>query len=213
MEIFENGVARVTDIYTNKALEKYTKTIHSLGSQIQNNMFKVAQIIARVDESKCYSDDGFSSVHEWCKAEFGFKSTRSHELLKIGQEYTQEIINENGKVLGYGTNLPTMQKDFTISQVSSILPLTHPVAYELVEQGELTPDMTVKQIKELVKQYRKGDEVEEEQEPEEDTREDEAPTEEAVEDMETMTILVTVTDEAGNVYEIPHDVLMMYKKP
>ena len=121
-----------------------------------------------VDERGMYANDGFETVHEWTAQAFGFKKTLSYNLLKIGNEYTREVISRKSKVTGYCSNLlpvpvemdengkplpsePAPLKDFSVSQLSAILPVGHREAEDLVREQVITPDMTVKQIKDIVK--------------------------------------------------------------
>ena len=163
-----------TDItFTNKDLNKATQSIFKLGETIKKNLYNVANIMAKVDETECYKEDGFNNVHEWSMKTFGFKKSASYSLLKIGKEYTKELTTENNgklKVIGYGSNLVDDEtpEDFTTTQIECMLPLGHEVAEQLVDAGEITPEMSCKEIKSYVKKYLKGDEPEEttETEPE-----------------------------------------------
>ena len=62
-------------------------------------------------------------MHEWVEKTFGIKKTASYSLLTIGREYTREIVNASGKVVGYGTNLITDgSDDFSKTQVEKCYP-------------------------------------------------------------------------------------------
>lgn len=138
--------------FNNKNLSKATTTIFKLGEAIKKNWFAIAYAVAEVDATECYKDDGFNTVHEWTEKTFGIKKTASHSLLTIGKEYTREIVNASGKVTGYGTNLVTDgEDDFSKTQVEKMLPAGHKLAVELVNGGEITPDMTAKEISKAVK--------------------------------------------------------------
>lgn len=186
--------------FTNKELKRATDTIFKLGDAIKKNWFAIAHIVACVDAKECYKDDGFNTVHEWVEKTFGIKKSASYSLLTIGKEYTREIVNTSGKVVGYGTNLVTDgTDDFSKTQVEKMLPAGHELAVEMVNDGEITPEMTAKEISKVVKNRIKP---ETESEPETET-ESEPETEQ-----EAKT--VSVWDIEGNEYAIPADVLKKY---
>ena len=188
--------------FDNKELQKATNAVLKLGDAIKKNWFAIAHIVAHVDETECYKDDGFNNVHEWVEKSFGIKKSASYSLLTIGREYTREIVNSSGKVVGYGTNLITDgSDDFSKTQVEKMLPAGHELAVELVNGGEITPDMSAKEISKVVKEHTNKSEAE--QEPEQETEETESVSEQEPE-------TVSVWDKDGNEYVIPIDVLKKY---
>lgn len=170
--------------FTNKELTKATNAIFKLGDAIKKNLYNVAYIMAKVEETECFKDDGFNNVHEWSVKTFGFKKSASYSLLKIGKEYTKEITTDNNgkvRVIGYGSNLVDneTEEDFTTTQIECMLPLGHETAELLVDTEEITPAMSCKEIKKIVKKWRDGDEPEETEEttePEETEEETEPET-------------------------------------
>lgn len=186
--------------FHNKELQKATDTVFKLGDAIKKNWFAIAHIVARVDATECYKDDGFNTVHEWVEKTFGIKKTASYSLLTIGKEYTREIVNASGKVIGYGTNLiKEGTVDFSKTQVEKMLPAGHELAVELVDQGEITPEMSAKEISKVVKARTNPEPEKDETEPEQETTDGEE-TEQEVE-------LISVWDKDGNEYKIPVDIL------
>lgn len=185
--------------FNNKDLQKATNTVLKLGDTIKKNWFAIAHIVARVDATECFKDDGFNTVHEWVGKTFGIKKTASYSLLAIGKEYTREIVNASGKVVGYGTNLITDgSDDFSKTQVEMMLPAGHELAVKLVNGGEITPEMSVKEISRVVKSHTKPETVEEpKQELYEISEEPEVET-------------VSVWDKDGNEYAIPINILSEY---
>lgn len=192
--------------FDNKELQKATNAVLKLGDAIKKNWFAIAHIVAYVDKTECYKDDGFNNVHEWVEKSFGIKKTASYSLLTIGKEYTREIVNSSGKVVGYGTNLITDgSDDFSKTQVEKMLPAGHELAVELVNGGEITPDMTAKEISRVVKSHIKPDTDESEtgcMESENET--------DVCEGTKTEPETVSVWDKDGNEYKIPVYVLEKY---
>lgn len=190
-------------MYSNKELQKSTTAIFKLGNSIKANWFTIAHIIAGVDATECYKDDGFNNVHEWVETTFGIKKSNSYSLLSIGKEYLREITTASGKVVGYGTNLVIDgDADFSKTQVEKMLPAGHELASELVMNGEITPEMSAKEISKIVKKHTNP-------EPE-NVNTEEPETEETEETGNADVVMVIVHDDAGNKYEIPEDVLNEY---
>lgn len=186
--------------FSNKELQKATNMVYKLGDTIKRNWFTIAHIVAHVDATECYKDDGFNTVHEWVEKTFGIKKTASYSLLAIGKEYTREITNGTGKVIGYGTNLITDgTDDFSKTQVEKMLPGGHELAVELVDNGEITPDMTAKEISKVVKSHTN---------PETET--EPSDTETGASTSEPEQEIIIVWDKNGTEYAIPSDVLKKY---
>lgn len=154
--------------FFSKELNTATNQIYMLGDAIKSNMYRIAWIIAQVDANQAYTADNFKNVHEWTSQAFGFKKSLSYTLLKVGREYTREVISRKGKVTGYCSNLvdppriindgetaetanPEPVKDFTVSQVEVLLPLGHERIVDMVRDATINPDMTVKELKKLVR--------------------------------------------------------------
>ena len=193
--------------FDNKELQKATNAVLKLGDAIKKNWFAIAHIVAHVDETECYKDDGFNNVHEWVEKSFGIKKSASYSLLTIGREYTREIVNSSGKVVGYGTNLITDgSDDFSKTQVEKMLPAGHELAVELVNGGEITPSMSAKEISRIVKAHTNTDS----DESETDCMESENVTD-VCEGTKTEPETVSVWDKDGNEYKIPIDILKKYE--
>ena len=153
MEMMINTTDRTALTFTNKKLQNATMQIMQIAGKIRNNWFEVGAIIALVDAQELYKDDGFNNVHEWTARAFNIKKSMSYDLLKIGKEYTREILSEKGRVLGYECNLevPDSSENFALTQVIRMLPAGHEKAQELVTAKVITPDMSSTAIGKVVK--------------------------------------------------------------
>lgn len=191
--------------FTNKELQKSTDFIFKLGDAIKKNWFAIAYTVAHVDAAECYKDDGFNTVHEWVEKTFGIKKTASYSLLTIGKEYTRKIVNASGKTVGYGSNLISDgSDDFSKTQIEKMLPAGHELAVELVNDGVVTPEMSAKEISQIVK-ARMNPEPETDEVEESETEADAPET-----DDETETEIISVWDKDGKEYAIPANVLNQY---
>lgn len=194
----------ITTEFTNKDLQKATNKIFKLGDKIRNNWFEIAYIVAKVSEDESYKEDGFRTVHDWTAETFGFKKSASYALLTIGKDYTAVTTNAKGTITGYKSNLvPEGSQDFSKTQIESMLPAGHDLAVSLIENHDITTDMSAKKIAEVVKQFTSPVESEEETEVEEEATEVEEASEETTE--------IEVWDKYGVLYMIPEDVLNKYR--
>ena len=163
--------------FTNKELQNATMAIYKIAENIRTRWFEIAAIVAMVDSKELYKDDGFADVHEWVNKTFAFGKSTSYDLMKVGKEYVREVYNKAGKVIGYESNLvPVGADNFSTTQVRRMLPAEHELAFELVESGEITPDMTTTKIAKIVKAHispESSESTEDEEEGEPDTTEDE----------------------------------------
>lgn len=134
----------LTPAFINKDLNRATKKIATIGTKVAKNFYDVARVLAKVAENECYKDDGFKSAADYAEKVFGFKKSMAYSLIKIGKEYTDPELP--------ASNLPHEDgEDFTVSQLDRVLPLERDKVVELVNEKEITPKMTIKEISDVVK--------------------------------------------------------------
>lgn len=140
MEIMvkENGIT-----FVNKKLATITSRIFACGEKMQQSMYGVAHNLGRVKSEELFVDDGYESVADYAEKVFGFKKTAAYALAKIGERFGAD----NGK----GSVFAREDRDFSVGQLQEVLPLADEVITEAVNNGELSPDMTVREIREWVK--------------------------------------------------------------
>lgn len=140
-----NEMMVTTREFKNTKLRNYTEQIYKQGVSIKKSYARIAATLAKIDMSKCYEMDGFTDVHDYAQQVLGLKKSTSYSFLKIGYEYIDSKSLES--VLKHDEG-----NDFSISQLQVILPLKSvETAKELAERNEINPNMTVKEIKEVVK--------------------------------------------------------------
>lgn len=133
--------------FQSSKLNSYTSQIFKQGLNIKKCYMRVCEILAKIDASKCYQADGFESIHEYSEQVLGIKRAQSHHLLRVGRDYVDWKTHET--VLAHPEG-----QDFTTSQVIYMLPLGVEMAKRMTEKGNITPDMTVAEIKEVVSDYK-----------------------------------------------------------
>lgn len=152
-----------TTAFANKELTKATHMIIKATESVGKSLFKIAAVMAYVDEKELYAED-FKNVAEYGEKVFGYKKSVTYNMIRVGREYLDRSTGNSVLMLEDG-------RDFSFTQLSKMLPLpSAEVAAELVDSEKITPEMTTKQIAEVVKAYNKKDEPEtSETEPETET--------------------------------------------
>lgn len=135
---------------TNTKLRNFTEQIFKQGLNIKKAFAKVATILVKIDDSKCFEQDGFESVQDYALQVFGWKQATTYAMLRIGREYI------DGKTLE--SVLPhEAGNDYSNSQLQALLPLKSvDTAKALAEKNVINPEMTVKEIKKVVRDYKGG---------------------------------------------------------
>ena len=142
-EIIVTNEVNVT--FTNKALNSATKKIVTLVNKTKKSLIEIATILNTVYENKSYKDDGFENIAEYTEKCFGFKKVFTYNLININK-----FIGDNGECL-----IPNEHStEYSASQLQELIPLNLNIVSELAETEEITPLMTTKEIREVVKNYK-----------------------------------------------------------
>ena len=133
-----------TNELTNTELKDYTKKLKKCGDNIRTNYIKIAHLLNEIDTTECYLDDGFEDVHDYASKVLNIQKTTSYNLLKISKEF----INTEGT----RTVLTEKGNDYGVSQLQALLPIGVDKAKELHDDGIISPDMSVRQLKNAIKE-------------------------------------------------------------
>ena len=156
----------------NKELAKATAAIVKATESAAKSLLKIASIMAEVEARSLYADD-FKSIAEYGDCVFGYKKSAVYNMVRIGRDYIDPTTGKSVLALENG-------QDFTFNQLTRLLPLKSvDVAKELVAEEVITPDMTLREIENAVKEYIHKDDASEGSEGEgEPVEGEEAPVEE-----------------------------------
>ena len=135
-------------------LKAVTNEIRKAGANVIGNTFKIAVLVAKVEDNEMYLADGFIDVFDYVKQCFGLEKTSAYNLIKAGREFIIEI--ESGKTTKFETILTHGAKDYSISQVFKMLPLGIEKAKELTKDGVIDETMSCRQIEKIVKENTEG---------------------------------------------------------
>lgn len=186
-------------------LKEVTTAIRKAGANVIGNTFKIAALIAKVDNDELYAADGFNDTFDYVKQCFGLEKASAYNLIKVGKEFISE--SESGKK--YETLLTHGERDFSISQVVKMLPLGLEKAQELTADGVIDVNMSCRAIEKVVKENTEGTaargkkKTEPDPEPVETTAED--VTEDENEDESEVTFMI-------DWYDLPEEIATMLSK-
>ena len=134
----------------NKELKQITADIRKAGANVIGNTYKIAALIAHVDTTELYLEDGFVDTFDYVKQCFGLEKASAYNLIKIGKEFIEKAGNNYSTLLTHGS------KDYSISQVVKMLPLGIDKAKELTADGVIDETMSCRQIEKIVKDNTEG---------------------------------------------------------
>ncbi len=159
----ENTIIASNYKFENKELTKATTAIAKATENAAKSLLKIASVMADVEARALYADD-FKSITEYGERVFGYKKSAVYNMVRIGRDYIDPETGKSVLALENG-------QDFTFNQLTRLLPLPSvDVAEELVAGEVITPDMTLREIENAVKEYNhKDDAAEGEEEPTEET--------------------------------------------
>lgn len=135
-------------------LKEVTTAIRKAGANVIGNTFKIAALIAKVENEELYAADGFADVFDYVKQCFGLEKSSAYNLIKVGNEFITEV--EKGNIKTFETLLTHKNRDYSISQVFKMLPLGIDKAKELTKDGVIDVDMSCRQIEKIVKENTEG---------------------------------------------------------
>ena len=165
--ITSDAINGLTNGELKKELRKVTSAVGTIGKKTKEMAISICNIM----EEESYKDD-FKSDTEFAK----FLGTSKGNLSKISRA---------GKLLKKNENLSV----FNLGQIEETLPLNDETRNYIVEEKEIEPSMTVKEVREVVNAYKSdGKETEETEETEE--QEEPKETEEQEEPKETFKRIV-----------------------
>ena len=106
---------------------------------VRRSFVRIGYILRKIDESKGYENDGYKSIAEWAKGEYGLEGTTVSRFMSINREYS---------IGGFSEELLPEFEDFKRSQLEEMLKL--PVA----DREMIRPETARQDIRDL-KQFNK----------------------------------------------------------
>lgn len=136
--------------FNNKKLNTATNNILKYTDGIKKNLLLIAVELKRIKEDELYVEDGYTSVSDYASKVLGYSRANTSKLVNVAERFVEKqqkntiFLTEDGK-------------DFTVGQLTEMLALPKEEIVEMVKDGELTPNMTAKAIREQVKAHKEVD--------------------------------------------------------
>lgn len=140
-----------------KVPEKYSdlslasvKYVHSDLNDLQHSYIRLGFHLRELLLCHYHHQFGYFDFYNFCAANFGLDRSTVYRLMEVSKEFSRKNDNMHCS--------PTMfiddrYKDYSYSQLCEMLPLS------LDQRKQIKPNMTVKQIRELKKQFKKKPDV------------------------------------------------------
>lgn len=137
----------------NKKLASHTKAIEKLMTATKRNMFEISARLLVIRNENLFADDGFKDVFDYAERLFGYKKNMVYKLTTAAEKFIEQ--SPQGK--GYVSILTHDDADYTVSQLIELNAIEPDTAVKLDELEVISPSMTTKEIREVVKAYKKGE--------------------------------------------------------
>lgn len=134
----------------NGALQTETKRIVDALNDAKNSLLVVAYTLNKIKTGKLYAADGFADIYDYGNVVFGYKKAMVANLCRVGANY---LVSDNGAIKSI---MAHSDNDYSVSQIQEVLPISVDDAKTLDSKGEITPEMTTKEIRDVVKDFKSG---------------------------------------------------------
>lgn len=124
-----------TQITLNDWLEMKQKLKQELLG-VKQSFIRIGYALRKIDDAKLYEQDGYKSVAEFAKSEYGLEGSTVSRFMSINREYSID---------GYSERLKPEYADFNRSQLEEMLKLPE------ADREMITPDTARKEIRDIKK--------------------------------------------------------------
>lgn len=139
----------------NIKLAMHTKKIERLIAEKKrnnNNMFEVAVRLVIIRDENLIKEDGFKDVFDYSEKMFGYKKSLVYKLLTVAEKFIE--VSPTGE---YKTIFIHEKGSYNITQLFELNSLDPFTALELDLNGVISPSLSAKEIREIIKRYRSGE--------------------------------------------------------
>ena len=137
--------------FNNKQLNTATKNIYGYVFGMEKNKFKMAAEMSRILENNLFVDD-FDNFETYASKVFNLKKAMAYNYAAIGKDWIAR--NEKGNPTGESI-LPHDTVDYQITKILALMKVGVEQAIKWANNGTITPFMSVKEIKDIVKEWEK----------------------------------------------------------
>lgn len=140
--------------YHQITIDEYLMAKKEITNRLMNmseDYIAIGFFLRQIDESEAYRQDGYASLKDFAKVEFGLSESSVSRAMAINKEFSKD---------GYSKELSSEYKGYGTSKLAEMLSLSED------DRKLITPTTTVKQIRELKEFNREDEEMAEEQKEE-----------------------------------------------
>ena len=123
--------------YTQLTLSDWMEMKNKLRQELQGvkqSFVRIGYALRKIDDGKLYEQDGYKSVAEFAKAEYGLEASTVSRFMSINREYSID---------GYSERLREEYLDLSRSQLEEMLKLPEP------DRQMITPETPREDIRDL----------------------------------------------------------------
>lgn len=154
MDIAETAMIQQSELKLhNKKLLQHTKAIEKLMIATKKNMFEISARLLIIKTENLYTDDEFKDVFDYAEKLLGWKKNMVYKMIVTAEKFIEQA--PDGK--GYISILAHEDSDYTVSKLMELNTLEPATVQELDEKQIISPDMTAREIREVVKAYKNGE--------------------------------------------------------
>lgn len=122
-----------------------TNKIRGALYDIAHSFVYIGFLLAECEAFETFKEWGYSSIHEYAFDQFGFKKSSTYNFINVCKVFSINSSNDVNSSLPFSMNMKDNYKDFNYSQLVEMLSMSEK------QRSQVTPDMTVKQIREVKK--------------------------------------------------------------
>nr|DAU98314.1 MAG TPA: Protein of unknown function (DUF3102) [Caudoviricetes sp.] len=185
--IIKSESANIMNEFKNNALKESTHRIFTRMVNVEDNKKAICTDLAEIYNNGTWKDD-FGDFGDYTMTMFNITKSTASRMRRVSDKFITDI------------NSPLNAEMFTFNQLATLVTLDN----EVIENGNITPDMTIKQLREFVSNT-KALEMKDTEEAEVEEKEEElGEIEEEVEEAVTAESCNVATNEEENPRDLAH---------
>lgn len=139
----QQAAALAAFTFKNADLNRYSEQIAAIAGEERERNVRLAKIFGAIKTTKCYADDGFSSVADYAEKTFSVKRAMAYQLANVGERFynsESEVAQKVASLLS-PTNLAEVakMKDDELS--------------EAIDNGDITAESTQSELRQYAKDH------------------------------------------------------------
>lgn len=138
--------APATFNFKSSALNAYSRQIAEIGAEMASKNIQIAKILGKIWTEEAYKEDGFTSVQEYAEKTFGIKKASAYQLANVGKRFYNSE-SETARMVA------DMLPPANLAELKNMA--DEDIAKE-VEAGNITPDTTQKQLREIAAKHKEA---------------------------------------------------------